>query len=161
MVVWDYTYCTFHRIMHESHLRHRSVVAGGLVHPPSVRARKPARGLFSDYLHSVGVGIRCPSDSVRLDTWVSLWFSEIDVRQRALDTYSMSCSDCDDRMRAHVMCWFMWCALCLFYNGFIMIFNMFESLDHDFHLSFVNCFKWNTNHAGSSTWVYFLMYKNW
>ena len=121
MVVWDSTYCTFHRITHESHLRHRSVVAGGLVHPPSVRTRKPAQGLFSDYLHSVGVGIRCPSGSVGLDTWVSLRFSEIDVRQRALDTYSMSCSGCDERMRAHVMCWFMWCALYLFYYGFIMV----------------------------------------
>ncbi|PON65392.1 FMRFamide-related peptide-like, partial [Parasponia andersonii] len=37
--------------MHESRLRHHGIVVGGLVHPPSVRARKPARGLFSDYLH--------------------------------------------------------------------------------------------------------------
>ena len=130
MVVWESTYCTFHRITHESHLRHRSVVAG-----------EPAQGLFSDYLHSVGVGIRCPSGSVGLDTWVSLRFSEIDVRQRALDTCSMSCSGCDERMRAHVMCWFMWCALYLSYYGIIMVFNMFEPLDHDFHLSFVNCFE--------------------
>ena len=90
-------YCTFHMIMHESHLRHHSVVAGGLVQPSSVRARKPAQGLFSDYLHSVGVGIRCPSGSVGLDTWVSLRFPEIDVRQGALNTYSMSCSSRDER----------------------------------------------------------------
>ncbi|PON73418.1 Lipase [Parasponia andersonii] len=39
--------------MHESRLRHHGIVVGGLVHPPSVRARKSARDSFSDYLHSV------------------------------------------------------------------------------------------------------------
>ncbi|PON39644.1 hypothetical protein PanWU01x14_303440, partial [Parasponia andersonii] len=63
--------------MHENRLRHHGIVVGGLAHPPSVRAHKLARGLFSDYLHSVGVGIRCRSGSVGVDTWVSLRFSEI------------------------------------------------------------------------------------